>query len=121
MSACNDKVTEQINPLVVVGDTPLRTSSALRLSRFTSSGTLAQPHSQQSRRNKAAMLSCRVTSKAAPLRSHHSPPLSRTVARGPSPRPKLTITGLLAVAPTLPRKLGRRGDLLLPTPLVVPE
>ena len=43
MSACNDKVTEQINPLVVVGDTPLRTSSALRLSRFTSSGTLAQP------------------------------------------------------------------------------
>ena len=119
MSACNDKVTEQINPLVVVGDTPLRTSSALRLSRFTSSGTLAQPQPAVEAQGRNVIL--RVTFKAAPLRSHHSPPLSRTVARGPSPRPKLTITGLLAVAPTLPRKLGRRGDLLLPTPLVVPE
>ena len=119
MSACNDKVTEQINPLVVVGDTPLRTSSALRLSRFTSSGTLAQPQPAVAVQGRNVILPGDFQGRAI---AQPSQPTAVAHGRpGSTPRPKLTITGLLAVAATLPRKLGRRGDLLLPTPLVVPE
>ena len=42
MGAGNDMLTEQINPLVMVGDTPLRTSSARRLSRSDRLKRLAQ-------------------------------------------------------------------------------